>query len=357
MRRLMRYIVVVLALAIATPRLSAQELVVGADFTTLFDNTEFSPMEHYNSETLFSARLTPKIGVKWHNHNELIFGADMVQDFGHDSKFLSDVNVEMYYALKHPKAKLFAGIFPRKEMRGLRSPIYFDPAYLYYNNRIGGVLARYEANEGRSFIEFAMDYTGMRDFETRESFMIMSAGKYSVAWFKAGYDFLMGHYAKDYNPATWDGVVDNIMITPYVGGEVVAGPVDVDIQLSLVQSLQRDRIMENKWESPRGCDIYAAVSGWGVTLSNRLYVGKGLYSYYSRYGSAVYHGIPHYAISKGRGNIYNVITASYSKLFCDDSIGLDAGITMEYDGKGWGTRQWLKVSVMLDYGIDLKKDK
>ena len=357
MRMIVSYIVAALALAIATPRLSAQEFVVGADFTTLFDNTEFSPMEHYNSETLFSARLTPKMGVRWNNHNELIFGADLVQDFGHDSKFLSDVNVQMYYALKHPKAKLFAGIFPRKEMRGLRSPLYFDPAYLYYNNRIGGVLARYEACEGRNFVEFAMDYTAMRDFETREAFMIMSAGRYTHSWAKVGYDFLMGHYAKDYNPETVDGVVDNIMLTPYVGAEVKAGPVNIDVQLSFVQSLQRDRIMENVWEAPRGCDIYTAVSGWGVTLSNRLYVGKALYTYYSRYASAVYHGIPHYASTMGGGNIYNVITASYSKLFCQDTIGLDAGITMEYDGQGWGTRQWLKVSVMLDYGINFNKDK
>lgn len=27
----------------------------------------------------------------------------------------------------------------------------------------------------------------------------------------------MGHYAKDYNSATDDGVVDNLMLTPYIG--------------------------------------------------------------------------------------------------------------------------------------------
>ena len=88
-------------------------------------------------------------------------------------------------------------------MKGLRSPLFFDPAYCYYNNSIAGVLARYDDSTNPSYVEFAMDYTGMRSFDTRESFAIMSSGKHSFfkrGWLSYGYDFYMGHYAKDYNP-------------------------------------------------------------------------------------------------------------------------------------------------------------
>ena len=360
MPRVFRYLLPLLATIFGGgSQLYAQEIKVGADFVTLFDNTEYASMEGVNSGTLFSARLTPKVGVEWsEGRNELTFGVDMVQDFGHATKFLSDVNVQLYYAYKAPRVKLYAGIFPRSAMRGLASPLFFDPAYTYYNNRIGGVLARYEnPNLGDSYVEFAMDYTGMRDFDTREAFMIMSSGKMPIKSLYIGYDLLVGHYAKDYNPETVDGVVDNVMLTPYVGiahgFETKHLPINIDIRLSYVQSLQRDRINENVWEHPFGGELLTSVEWYGVSLSNRLYIGRGsLLTYYDRYGAELYHGVPLYRTDKG---IYDAIALSYCQRFFDKSVGVKAGITMEYDGTGWGTRQWLQVDVALDYGISLKR--
>lgn len=355
MRRISTYLTAVVALIAGVVGASAQELRIGADFTTLFDNREYAGMSIDESGTLFSARLTPKVGIVWAERNELMFAADMVQDFGHDSKFLSDVNVQLYYAFRAPRVTALAGIFPRSEMRGLSSPLFFDRDYRYYHNRIGGVLARYENPcFAGSYVEFAMDYTGMRDFDTREAFMIMSSGCMPIGWFNFGYDFMMGHYAKDYNPATADGVVDNILLTSYVGVAVAAGGFDIDVRLSYVQSLQRDRIHEHEWMAPCGGELYAAISRWGVTLSNRLYMGGNLFTYYGRYGGDLYYGVPFYATTK---HIYDAITASYGHSFFDDTVSIEAGITAEYDGTRWGTRQWLQVAVDLDYGIGLKRKK
>ena len=122
MYRAVRHIITTIAVVFAGAyTLSAQELRIGAEFTTLFDNTEYAAMDNISSATLFSSRLTPKLGVAWSERNTLMFGVDMVQDFGHDSKFLSDANVQLYYAYKAPRVKVFAGIFPRSEMRGVRS--------------------------------------------------------------------------------------------------------------------------------------------------------------------------------------------------------------------------------------------
>lgn len=192
----------------------------------------------------------------------------------------------------------------------------------------------------------------------------MSSGKHSLfarGWFSYGYDFYMGHYAKDYNPETVDGVVDNILFTPYVefsnydlwrvGGDTLS----FDVRLSYVQSLQRDRINENMWEHPFGGELFINFEWAGLELSNRLYVGKGsLLTYYNRYGAEVYHGIPLYRTDKG---VYNAIALSYGEWFFSDTVGVKAGITMEYDGTGWGTRQWLQVDVALGTNISLKRNQ
>lgn len=359
MRRIILHLATLLvSLAVSCYSLTAQELRLGADFTTLFDNREYASMAYGTSGTIFSARLTPKAGIAWAKYNELMFGVDMLQDFGHNSKFLSDANVQLYYAFRSPRVKVLAGIFPRSEMRGLDSPLYFDRIYRYYHNRIGGVLARYEsAKYAGSYVEFAMDYTGMRDFDTREAFMIISSGRWAMTSLYFGYDLMMGHYAKDYNPDTIDGVVDNLLLTPYVGHKFVARtsskPINFDVRLSYVQSLQRDRIHENRWEYPRGAELYLDVEWHDVRLSNRLYLGRGsLFTYYDRYGAELYHGHELYRTTKG---IYDAISLSYARRFFSDTVGVEAGITMEYDGAGWGTRQWIELNVNLDYGISLKR--
>ena len=361
MPRVFRHLMLLLALVCGGGyTLFAQELKLGVDFATLFDNTEYASMKGVSSGTLFGARLTPQVGIEWQERNQLMVGADLYQNFGHD-KFLSDVKLQLYYAYQAPRVKLYAGIFPRSAMRGLRSPLFFDPSYSFYNNSISGVLARYESDDNVSYVEFAMDYTGMRSFDTRESFAIMSSGRYGVkcSGFYLGYDFYMGHYAKDYNPETRDGVVDNIMLTPYVeynGAELwYMGKDFVRLKacLSYVQSLQRDRVNENAWQYPMGGELCVALEWAGLELSNRLYMGKGsLLTYYNRYGSDVYHGVPLYRTEKG---IYDAIALAYNRTFFNDTVGVKAGITMEYDGTGWGTRQWLEVGVNLDYGINLKR--
>ena len=354
MHRLLRYIALCLMLLCALPAAEAQQLRIGADFTTLFDNKEYSSMGFDESWTLFSSRLTPKVGVDWAERNELRVAVDLVQDIGYHTKFLSDAHLQLYYAYRAPRLKLMAGIFPREEMRGLRSPLFFDRTYRYYNNRIGGVLARFEAaKHPGAYVEFVFDYTGMRDFNTRESFMIITSGEDVIGGFRYGYDIMVGHYAKDDNPDTDDGVVDNIFATPHIGYDLHLGGFDLTLQLGYIQSLQRDRHFEDKWLAPMGGELYVALSRWGVTLSNRLYVGENLLPHFDRYGTDLYHGKLIYRTTEG---LHNTITASYGNSFFKDTVRLEGGITLEYDGIGWGTRQWLQVSIALDYGF-CKKSK
>lgn len=353
MRRFLCLIVVVVALVASVAPATAQRLRVGADFTTFFDNKEYASLGFDESGTLFSARLTPKVGIEWAECNELIFGVDMVQNFGHDAKFLSDVGVQLYYAFRAPRVKVLVGIFPRSEMRGLQQPLFFDRDYRYYHHTIAGVLARYEsAKHSGSYVEMAMDYTGMRDKFVRESFDITLSAYHRIKGLELGLDGMMRHYGKDLDEMTNDGVVDNLFVVPYVGYKLSVKEFDLDFRLSYMQALQRDRHFENRWQAPMGGELYCAVSRWGVTLSNRLYVGGSLLPFMSRYGAALYHSEPLYSTTEG---VVESVQLSYCRSLFDDTLSVGAGITLDYDGTGLGTRQWVQLDVKLDYGIDLRR--
>ena len=61
------------ALCICGGGLRAQQILVGADFATRFDNREYANNTFNESQTLFSARLTPRVGIEWQEKNRLVF--------------------------------------------------------------------------------------------------------------------------------------------------------------------------------------------------------------------------------------------------------------------------------------------
>ena len=100
--------------------LHAQKILVGADFATRFDNREYANNDFNESQTLFSARLSPRVGVEWMEKNRLVVGVDMLQNFGQHNgarePFLSDVKPLMYITMYTKNVQANAGIFDRKEL-------------------------------------------------------------------------------------------------------------------------------------------------------------------------------------------------------------------------------------------------
>lgn len=338
------------ALTLLTTGISAQELVVGADFTTRFDNREYAGMNFDASKTLFSARLTPQIGLRWDARNTLMIGIDLMQDFGDGSKFLTEAKPQMWYQYEAPHVLAAAGIFPRAKLRGDYGEAIFDRAYLFYNNRIQGVMGQYRSDNG--FVEFAIDWEGMQSATRREKFRILSAGEYDGAHLYGGYALSVLHFAKTSDPAPDEGVVDNILVNPYGGGRFHAF-FDFDIRLGYMQSLQRDRRTESGWEAPKGGVLDIRLSRWGLTLGNMLYVGENMMPFYGDYGTALYSNSLFFGT---RHNLYNRTEISYDRHFFHDTLGVKAGIFFHYDGKSMGTQQLLEVSVKLQK-IFSKKEK
>ena len=146
----------------------AQNLIAGADFSTRFDNREYAPNEFGEPQTLFSARLTPRVGVEWMKKNRLIVGVDLLQHFGDDTKFLSKARPILYYQFNTKNVQANAGIFDRKELAGDYSRAFFSDSTAYYHNRLSGFMGRYQpASRPKTYVEMAIDWEGMYSASSR----------------------------------------------------------------------------------------------------------------------------------------------------------------------------------------------
>lgn len=338
-------------LLFAAADLHAQQFFVGADFTTRFDNREYTGTYFADaSETFFSARLTPQAGLRWDERNSLTVAVDLLQDFGDGARFLTEAKPQVFYQFHSPKVLAAAGIFPREILMGDYGEAFFDRSYLFYHNRISGVMGNYRSERG--FVELAIDWEGMQSKTIREKFRILSAGRYEGERLYGGYALSLLHYAKTSDPAPEEGVVDNLLVNPFAGIRFSAY-FDFDIRLGYLQSLQRDRIAENGWVMPKGGMIDIRLSRWGLTLGNMLYAGQNLMPFYGAYGDALYANCVFFGTSD---HIYNRTEVSYDRRFFHDTLGVKAGIFFHYDGKGMGTQQLLEVNVRLQK-IFAKKEK
>lgn len=353
MKRYLSTIFIALAV-MCTESAMAQSIIVGADFTTMFDNREYSANEFGTSQTLFSARLTPRVGVEWAEKNRVVFGLDMRQDFGHNDAFLSKVRPLMYYQFNTDNVTATAGIFDVKELKGNYPRAMVSDSMLFYENRIQGLMGRYTSTRRtRTYVELTLDWCGMKYGTTsRERFRILSAGEMDFGErgiFSIGYTFQMYHFA---GSKAEPNVSDNVMVNPFVATKFNAY-LDFDIKAGALIAPQRLRQLNGGgWKMPCGALVDIAISRWGVKVENELYLGENLMTYYDVYGGGLYLGDPFYRTTKG---IYNRTMVGYERSFFDETLHVEAGMLFHYDGVGLGTSQLVKVAVDIEKLFNIGK--
>lgn len=350
------------AVLMAGGGLRAQELLVGVDFDTRFDNREYAGNEFNVPQTLFSARLTPFVGIEWMEKNRLVVGVEMLRNFGQYNAprdpFMSDVKPLMYYRFKTPNVQADAGIFDRGELMGDYSAAFFSDSTRFYHNRLSGFLGRYVSTERPgTYIELAIDWEGMFSAESREMFRILSAGRYSTRpGFYVGYALSLFHFAgSELNR----NVTDNLLLNPHLGWKFNAF-FDFDIRGGLLAAPQRGRSVDNYWRMPCGGQLDIAISRWGVKLENNLYLGQNLQPLRGYIANAetgatyaaegLYAGESFYATTK---HIYNRTWLGYDRRFFHDTLHVEAGMVFHYDGTGMGTQQVVQLSVNLQRLFDI----
>lgn len=342
-----------LALFITGGGLQAQKLIVGADFTTRFDNREYANNDFNESQTLFSARLTPRIGVEWMDKNRLIVGVDLLQNFGDDTKFLSKARPSAYYQFNSRNVQANAGIFDRKELLGDYSLAFFGDSTAFYHNRLSGFLGHYKSTERRNtYVEMAIDWEGMYSEESREMFRILSAGRYTLdGGFYFGYAFSMFHFA---GSKLDENVTDNLIVNPYAGWEFDAF-FDFDVRAGLLFAPQRARSVDHDWKKPCGGQIDLRITRWGVKIENNLYLGENLQPLWQYYGpEGLYAGERFYSTTE---HIYNRTWIGYDRKFFNDTMHVEAGMVFHYDGTGTGTQQMVKLSVDIQKLFDIGRKR
>ena len=366
MNRFTRHIFLAVTAMLMVATAEAQEnmkVLLGVNFDTFFDNTEYVGSSLGASKTTFSARLTPKIGVTWNEKNSLIVGADIFTDFGNNSKFISKARPQLYYRFSTPKVNAYAGIFDRSAMKGYYSELFFSDTYRYYENRVQGVLGQYIGERG--YVELSVDWCGMYSAEARERFRVLSAGRYDIGrnrLFYAGYVLQIFHFAGSKQIS--GSVVDNVIINPYIGTQFTAF-FDFDIKLHGILTMQRDRAVESKMQMPGGALFQLRISMWGLYLDEQIYTGRNLMPYYfyapnelfaAGYGQDLYSGSLLFGTQsdKAASNTFFDTRIGYQRSFFGDTVRLNAFIAFQCDGAKWGTRQMLQLTVNLFQNKALK---
>lgn len=360
-----RYIFLTIVALISFTSSFAQEdlkLLVGADFDTYFDNREYSGGKIGESQTLFSSRLTPTLGVEWNDRNRLVFAMDMWSNFGDDESVFAKARPQIYYRFASEKVRAYAGIFSREEMIGDYSEVFLSDSVRFYENRVQGFMGQYRGDRG--FVELSMDWCGMYSEASREKFRVLSAGRYYLdnyhRRFYAGYALQVFHYAG--SETIQNCVVDNIIANPYLGARFNAY-FDFDVRLHYIQTMQRDRANEDKFRAPKGAMLQLRMEKWGLYLDEQLYLGENLQPYYSTFRSEAFpygYGGDLYSSERFFGtddNIYNNTKIGYCRSFFGDTLRVNAYVAMQYDGYKWGNKQVVQLSVRLLKDISLDKKR
>jgi hypothetical protein len=341
-----------------------------------FDNREFYKSRFSKSMTIFGSRLTPSAGIQIvqrdRTTHKIMTGIDIMKDFGaspvapsvtvpESPELSSSLNnkdlfkeLTLWYGMKkadrQQSFELYAGIFPRRFMEGRYSQAFFSDSLAFYDNNLEGVMLQIRRPKA-SFV-VTCDWMGQYGLDRREKFMVFSAGEGRMSSFMSlGYAAYLYHFANSY---TQKGVVDNILLNPYLKFDFadVIGLQRLDVRLGWLQGLQNDRVHGDGYVFPSGGEVDLDVRNWNVGVRNRLFCGTDMMPLYNdkdnmgvKYGPELYMGDPFYRVyddGKDGLGIYDRLEVYYEPDFKGSSkyINIRIGAIFHFNSlKYCGTQQ------------------
>lgn len=352
-----------------------------AYFDNKFDNREFdSGKEQFTeSMTLYGARLTPSVGLKYSQNgnvtHKLMVGIDIMKEFGRhpspeaksseSARTLDNARlfreVVMYYGIDANfgewQVNGVAGVFPRYFLDGEYSRAFFSDSLKFYDNNLEGLLVK--ARSPRAEIELAFDWNGKYGSYRREQFNVIAFGQYHFTdWLSAGAAFKYHHYA---NTEEYGSVVDDGLFQPFVKFEAgkCLGLQELSAKLSWYQAIQQDRRSTNGKCNNGGAELALGVRKWNVGIENSLYYGKDLMPFYNyiddggyKYGNALYAGAPFYRVHPSASDSWGLYDALevYYQPHIADFLDLRLSVVAHFPDnfRFAGTQQKLSLIFSLD---------
>lgn len=339
--------------------LYSQEFLWGANFSTKFDNREYSKMEASPSMTSYGAFLTPYVGLKFHENHKLILNADIARYFGNTPAKYS-WELQFYYQCDSKHFDIFAGICPSAILKGDYNIAFVNDNILFFDRSIEGVTFRYKNDRG--FSEVCLDWLSMRRPGKDEIIALYSASNYAFSWFNIGYSFTGIHYS--WTDEALFGTTEDFQFYPYISGNFshLLALDQCYIKAGWLQTFQRDRVNINTPTYPGGAMIDLKLQKWGVGLYNSLYIGKALMPYYYNsptpnkeiYGGWLYSGDLFYNTDSG---LYNKLEIYWDKKI-NKFLNFKLRAIMHIDGFGHtGWQQLATINVNIDSQIIKSKGK
>lgn len=333
-----------------------QKIFADIELSTHLINSEHTGSDVGESGTLFGIKFVPTIGYCHEQKHELVVGTELVKLFGSKS-FMDEAKFLAYYQFNGGRFGVNAGIFQREKLIGNYSrAFYSDAAFIFERSLVQGVSFRYGTDKG--FSEITVDWEGMYSKDRREQFRVLfSGGGHFGKYFTAGVSAQLQHFA---NKSTFEGnVVDNALINPFIECKFHKC-LDFKFRAGFMQGLQRDRIMDEGWYTPRGGEIQVRLSKWGVFIDNNTYFGKSLTPFWARegldeeeYGEQLYACDPFYGTEHG---VYNRTGIGYHNTFCKGALHINAEMVLQYNGKGMYCQQLFSLAAVIAPTIYDKKN-
>lgn len=368
-------------------------LTYGADFQYYFDNREYDRggNQFESSGTTHATRLTPTIGVtvpgvNGFTHN-LALGVDVMKNMGESPTSVEDEDLQnkdliremiLWYSLetqwRRRKFSLYAGIFPRRfSVFGGQYPyweyssyeniptVFISEANRFYDNNIEGILLKYRTHRG--YCEAGLDWMGMIGHQRRERFQIFTYGDFGVGgdFFHVGWTGTMYHFA---NTLEYKGVVDNVLVSPFVMLTSGGRNFHWSAKFSYIQGIHQERVRETGLELSYGGQMTLDLAYKKFGLLNDIYYGSSQMPYFdwldaggNVYGKDLYPGSLYYRIrtdgTSWRHSGYYDRAEVYWQPYIADFVSLRLSAVFHFAGDGFqGSQQKLSVVFNLERAMN-----
>lgn len=284
------HLILTLLLSLCPLWAEAQQLLWNVDFSSFFDNREYTPPIQ-TAQTFFGTRLSPELGVRIGESNELLGGVSWIREFGATKQ--GKVDATLYYRYTTDRFKAAFGAFPRKLLVEEYPAAMVYDSLLYFRPNIGGALFQYFAPTG--YVEAYIDWRSRQTETKREVFTLASSGRFRQSVFMEGWYLMLTHFARTKNPPEGTYVYDNIVVNPYVGLDLSRRTVfdSLTVKTGALVSLDRNR-GDGIWHHPAGFLGELTLEWRWLGLKEVFYAGKRHLTFYDEFGSLLHTGDPFY---------------------------------------------------------------
>ena len=372
-------------------------LTYGADFQYYFDNREYDRggNEFESSGTIHAARLTPSAVIMLENggfEHHLNLGIDVMKNMGEsptsaENDDLSNKGllreVIFWYGLQKESSRnifsLYAGIFPRRfSVFGGQYPyweyssfeniptVFISESNRFYDNNIEGLLLKYKSPRG--YCEVGLDWLGMIGHLRRERFQLFTYGDFGLGgdFFHLGWTGTMYHFA---NTLEYKGVVDNVLVSPFVMLASEKRDFYWSAKLSYIQGIHQERARETGLDLTFGGQMTLNLAYKKIGLLNDTYYGTSQMPYFdwldaggNVYGKDLYPGSLYYRIhtddTSWRHSGYYNRSEIYWQPYISDFVSLRLSAVFHFAGEGYqGSQQKLSVVFDLERALNGKKSR